>query len=173
MRENRCFCRDSYLYNTVLTWWHTVSSLAGQLFCVYLPCCLKLYQKDISFKFFMCPSPCPPDLQAHVLSLERSLEEERERCKMERKRRKELHNTLVVREQDLDHVLNMNHLRVSFMTLSLISWFAAGVKRKHQGSLQGASSSALWPHPADLLWIRVRQRMINRWQHEIIWNNWC
>lgn len=132
----------------------------------------QLYQKDISLKFFMRPSSCPPDLQAHVASLERSLEEERERCKMERKRRKELHNTLVVREQEIGHVL-MNHFRVFFTTLSLISWLAAGVKRKHQGSLQGASSSALWPHPVVLLWIRVRQRMINHWQHEIIWNNWC
>lgn len=68
----------------------------------------------------MCPSPCPPDLRAHVSSLERSLEEERERCKMERKRRKELHNTLVVREQDLGRVF-MNHFRLSFMALSLIS----------------------------------------------------
>lgn len=68
----------------------------------------------------MRPSPCPPDLQAHVSSLERSLEEERERYKMERKRRKELHNTLVVRGQEIDHVL-MNHFGVSLMTLSLIS----------------------------------------------------
>ncbi|KAM9703591.1 kinesin-like protein KIF25 isoform 2-T2 [Menidia menidia] len=35
------------------------------------------------------------DLQAHVAALERSLEEERERCTAERQRRKELHNTLV------------------------------------------------------------------------------
>ncbi|CAG5928029.1 unnamed protein product [Menidia menidia] len=36
-----------------------------------------------------------PDLQAQVAALERSLEEERERCTAERQRRKELHNTLV------------------------------------------------------------------------------
>ncbi|KAJ4928953.1 hypothetical protein JOQ06_004575 [Pogonophryne albipinna] len=35
------------------------------------------------------------DLQAVVSALERSLEEERERCRAERQRRKELHNTLV------------------------------------------------------------------------------
>ncbi|XP_029318529.1 kinesin-like protein KIF25 isoform X2 [Cottoperca gobio] len=35
------------------------------------------------------------DLQAGVAALERSLEEERERCRAERQRRKELHNTLV------------------------------------------------------------------------------
>ncbi|XP_063758480.1 kinesin-like protein KIF25 isoform X2 [Eleginops maclovinus] len=35
------------------------------------------------------------DLQAVVATLERSLEEERERCRAERQRRKELHNTLV------------------------------------------------------------------------------
>ncbi|XP_070705908.1 kinesin-like protein KIF25 [Pempheris klunzingeri] len=34
-------------------------------------------------------------LQAHVAALERSLEEEKERCRAERQRRKELHNTLV------------------------------------------------------------------------------
>uniref|UniRef100_A0A3B4A1B5 Kinesin motor domain-containing protein n=1 Tax=Periophthalmus magnuspinnatus TaxID=409849 RepID=A0A3B4A1B5_9GOBI len=36
-------------------------------------------------------------LQARVLALEHSLEEEREQCKVERKRRKELHNTLELR----------------------------------------------------------------------------
>ncbi|XP_051264617.1 kinesin-like protein KIF25 [Dicentrarchus labrax] len=35
------------------------------------------------------------NLQAHVEALERSLEEEKERCRAERQRRKELHNTLV------------------------------------------------------------------------------
>ncbi|CAK6961930.1 kinesin-like protein KIF25 [Scomber scombrus] len=35
------------------------------------------------------------DLQARVAALERSLEEERERCRAERHRRKELHNTVV------------------------------------------------------------------------------
>ncbi|XP_069014333.1 kinesin-like protein KIF25 [Embiotoca jacksoni] len=35
------------------------------------------------------------DLQAHVAALERSLEEERERCRAEKQKRKELHNMLV------------------------------------------------------------------------------
>ncbi|XP_022626146.1 kinesin-like protein KIF25 isoform X1 [Seriola dumerili] len=35
------------------------------------------------------------NLQAHVAGLERSLEEEKEKCRAERQRRKELHNTLV------------------------------------------------------------------------------
>ncbi|KAM9339655.1 kinesin-like protein KIF25 [Symphorus nematophorus] len=35
------------------------------------------------------------NLQIHVAALERSLEEEKERCRTERQRRKELHNTLV------------------------------------------------------------------------------
>ncbi|XP_039982090.1 kinesin-like protein KIF25 isoform X2 [Xiphias gladius] len=35
------------------------------------------------------------NLQAHIAAVERSLEEEKERCKAERQRRKELHNTLV------------------------------------------------------------------------------
>lgn len=44
---------------------------------------------------FVC-SLCT-DLQAHVAALEHSLEEERERCRAERQRRKELHNTVMVR----------------------------------------------------------------------------
>lgn len=62
------------------------------------------YTRKTFHSFLMCASSRPPDLQARVSSLERSLEEERERCKLERKRRKELHNTLVVREQEIDRV---------------------------------------------------------------------
>jgi len=48
----------------------------------------------------MLENSCP-DLQARVAALEHSLEEERERCRAERQRRKELHNALVVRRDVL------------------------------------------------------------------------
>lgn len=60
-----------------------------------------------------------------------------------------------------------------FFILTLCHCFAAGVERKHQGSLQGAASSALWPGPVLLLfWIRVGQHMIHHQQYEILSDNW-
>lgn len=45
-------------------------------------------------------------------------------------------------------------------SLSFFVLFATGVEREHQGSLQGATSSALRPRSVLHLWIRVGQHMI-------------
>ena len=41
----------------------------------------------------------PPGLQSHMAALERDLVEEKERCRAEKQRRREIHNTLVVRAE--------------------------------------------------------------------------
>lgn len=80
------------------------------------------------------------ELQAHVAALERSLVEEKERCSAERQRRKELHNTLVVRTDSCPP----GDMSAYLTGVALFSFTPpAGVEREHQGSLQGASGSTL------------------------------
>jgi len=86
---------------------------------------------------------CCPDLQASVAALERSLEEERERCRAESQRRKELHNALVVRT-DLKCQKKIDTTVASdILTFIAILCVAPGVEREHPSSLQGATTSTL------------------------------
>lgn len=111
-----------------------------------------------------------PDLQADVAALERSLEEERERCRAERQRRKALHNALVVTTRFLKtspKVIKVNGKTAGRPSLPLFV-LAAGVEGEHQSSLQGATASTLRLRPVVHLWIQVGQRMIRRGNI----NNW-
>ncbi|XP_074541745.1 kinesin-like protein KIF25 [Halichoeres trimaculatus] len=76
----------------------------SELFAVYLSFATELEEKSKQLlekvdKASSVPKVHSEDsvesLQAHVAALERSLEEEKERCRAERQRRKDLHNTLV------------------------------------------------------------------------------
>ncbi|XP_070843578.1 kinesin-like protein KIF25 [Chaetodon trifascialis] len=76
----------------------------SEVFAVYLSFATELEEQSKQLLDKVQQASCslnghPADevqnLQAHVAALERSLEEERERCRAERQRRKELHNTLV------------------------------------------------------------------------------
>ena len=61
---------------------------------------------------------CPPGLQSHMAALERDLVEEKERCRVEKQRRREVHNALVVR-------VEITHL---YSTL----WFNCGSTSEHR-----------------------------------------
>ncbi|XP_041660637.1 kinesin-like protein KIF25 isoform X2 [Cheilinus undulatus] len=76
----------------------------SELFAVYLSFATELEEKSKQLLGKVAQASCSPtghqredlqSLQAHVAVLERSLEEERERCRAERQRRKDLHNRLV------------------------------------------------------------------------------
>ncbi|XP_020488500.2 kinesin-like protein KIF25 [Labrus bergylta] len=76
----------------------------SEIFAVYLSFATELEEKSKQLLEKVGQASCPlnghrgdngQNLQAHVAALERSLEEEREKCRAERQRRKDLHNTLV------------------------------------------------------------------------------
>ncbi|XP_074471114.1 kinesin-like protein KIF25 isoform X1 [Sebastes fasciatus] len=76
----------------------------SELFAVYFSFSTELEEQSKQLLKKVEQASCSPNghrgdevqnLQANVAALERSLEEERERCSAERQRRKELHNTLV------------------------------------------------------------------------------
>lgn len=103
------------------------------------------------------------ELQAHAAALEHSLVDERERCNAERQKRKELHNTLVVRT---DYRPSMSGYLTGNDAFSFTP--SAGVKREHQGSLQGASSSALWSCP--ILFLRIQVSKESSLETRLVWH---
>ncbi|CAJ1078432.1 kinesin-like protein KIF25 [Xyrichtys novacula] len=89
---------------TLLSGVQAVKQELSELFAVYLSFATELEEKSKQLLEKVEQVSSVPnghhgdgvqDLQAHVSALERSLEEERERCRAERQRRKNLHNTLV------------------------------------------------------------------------------
>lgn len=75
------------------------TSTATAQWCQDDTCGLGPWIWTVSSSHFISMCSACPALQAQVAALEHSLEEERERCRTERQRRKELHNSLVVRRQ--------------------------------------------------------------------------